>query len=474
MSFLKRLLRKGDKVDAPSKQRRVRRIPLERDVTITAFEQPEGAYTKDSAWSAPTIKGQGYGADPQMAGFFAERGFIGYQLCAQIATHWLVDKACNMPAKDALRPGWKIQEQDEAVLKRLHRLDRKMDIALRMRDVVRFGRVYGGQLALFDIATDNPAEFYENPFNRDGVTKGSYRGIILIDPVDATPVITADTVQDPAHPMYMKPTYWMIGGRKYHHTHFIQFVPYPVAKLARHRYNYFGVSVPERIYERVYAAEKTANEAPALTMTKRLVAMAVAGLDDADQDVVDSNIRWLTQMRDNYGVLATDGETSVTQLETSLADLDATIMTQYQLVAAAANVPATKLIETTPKGFNATGEYEAASYRETLESIQENDLRPLLERHYQIGCKSLGIDQAPEFKWQPLDSPTAKEQAEVELLKAQADQMYSNAGAIDGYDMRKRLAADEDGPYFGVDPEHEPEPEPEPESPIGGFGASFP
>ncbi len=35
-------------------------------------------------------------------------------------------------------------------------------------------------------------------------------------------------------------------------------------------YNYFGVSVPERIYERVYASERTANEAPQLAMTKRL------------------------------------------------------------------------------------------------------------------------------------------------------------------------------------------------------------
>ena len=57
-------------------------------------------------------------------------------------------------------------------------------------------------------------------------------------------------------------------------------------------------------------------------------------------------------------------------------------MSQYQLVAAAANVPATKLLGTTPKGFNATGEYEEASYHEELESIQANDLSRLLARHH--------------------------------------------------------------------------------------------
>lgn len=435
------------------------RQPSTNTTRVTPFEVPTGAYTGDSAHNIKGVhSGLGYGCDPQVAHYFGSRGFIGYQMCTHIALHWLVDKACNMPAKDALRPGWKIQTQDAELKKRLSRLDRKTDLALRMRDLVRFGRVYGGQLALFDVATDNPAEFYENPFNLRGVAKGSYRGIVLIDPINATPMLNEDAIQDPAHPMYMQPTYWQIGGRKYHHTHLVRFVPYPVARLARQRYNHFGVSVPERIYERVYAAERTANEAPALTMTKRLVAMAVAGLADADQDVVDGNLQWLSEMRDNYGVLATDDDTSVVQLETSLADLDATIMTQYQLVAAAANVPATKLLETTPKGFNATGEYEAESYRETLESIQENDLRPLMERHYALGAQSLGLPETPEFMWLPLDSPTAKEQAEVDQIKATSDKLWSDLGAIDGYDVRKRLDSDEEGPYFGVDTSFDDDP----------------
>src|SRR5690606_36986455 len=89
-------------------------------------------------------------------------------------------------------------------------------------------------------------------------------------------------------------------------------------------------------------------------------------------------------IRNNYGVmLHGEGET-VGQMDTSLADFDALLMTQYQLVAAEANVPGTKLLGTTPKGFNATGEYEEAVYREELESIQTNDLSPMLERHYKL------------------------------------------------------------------------------------------
>ena len=57
-------------------------------------------------------------------------------------------------------------------------------------------------------------------------------------------------------------------------------------------------------------------------------------------------------LRDNYGVKVIDKDAEdLTQFDTGLADLDVTIMTQYQLVAAIAGVPATKLLGTTPKGF---------------------------------------------------------------------------------------------------------------------------
>jgi len=147
----------------------------------------------------------------------------------------------------------------------------------------------------------------------------------------------------------------------------------------------------------------------------------------------------------------------ITQQDTGLADLDTTIMTQYQLVASIAEVPATKLLGTTPKGFNSTGESEAEDYRVMLESIQANDLDPLLERHHQLVWLSaikpkFGItdDIEVETSWRPLDSPTAAEWADVNLKKAQAAVAYAGIGAIDGEDVREQLRRDKDSDYFGL------------------------
>ncbi|HCT1986905.1 TPA: DUF1073 domain-containing protein [Proteus mirabilis] len=404
----------------------------------------------------PSFKGeQVYGVPESQASWYASQMFIGNNMCAVIAKHWLVDKACNMPARDAIRQGYDIDcdnDDDRTISKKLRKRDKKYRITHQLKELVHFGRVYGGRLALFVVETSNPKEWYENPFNIDGVTKGMYKGIKQIDPQWVTADLTDSNVQDPASMDFYEPTYYVIGGRKYHKSHFIKFVPFPVPNVLKPMYNYFGVSVPERIYERVYASERTANEAPQLAMTKRLLTMGIADPESADKDIIRENMLYFMEMRDNYGVQMTGSEDTVQQFDTSLADLDATIMTQYQLVASASNVPATKLLGTTPKGFNSTGEYEEANYREELESIQSNDLEELLQRHYDMLMRSDGLPVTEiSITWAPLDSPTAVESADIELKEAQTDVALASTGAIDGLDIRKKLASNKESSYYGIE-----------------------
>ena len=92
-----------------------------------------------------------------------------------------------------------------------------------------------------------------------------------------------------------------------------------------------------------------------------------------------------------------------------------------------------------------------------LESIQTNDLQPLLDRHHQLVMRSvirpkfnLPEDLELEFSWRPLDSPTAAEWADVNLKKAQAAAALAQIGAIDGQDVREQLRRDKDSDYFGL------------------------
>lgn len=214
------------------------------------------------------------------------------------------------------------------------------------------------------------------------------------------------------------------------------------------------------IYERVYAAERTANEAPQLALTKRaMIFYTDAAKALANQATFEQRLSIWAHFRDNFGVKVADKEADlIEQKDTSLSDLDAVIMTQYQIVAAAANIPATKLLGTTPKGFNSSGDYETDSYHEELESIQTGDLEPLIDRHMVCLIRS---EIAPKFTggkvfstevvFEPLTTMSAEEQAGVNKTKAETDKILADAGAIDGADIRRRIAADEMSGHNGLE-----------------------
>lgn len=425
---------------------------------------PEYTVAMDSCEGVSSLKAQyqyGYPIPETQVMWYASQSFIGYQLCAMIAQHWLVSKACLMPAKDATRNGYEITVNDGTevspdILDAMRKADVAYNINKNLIQFVQMGRVFGIRVAMFVVDSDDK-EYYSKPFNPDGVTPGSYKGISQIDPYWITPQLDNEAAGNPAAINFYEPTWWNINGKLVHRTHLVIFRTEEVPDVLKPMYIYGGIPIPQKVYERVYGADRTANEAPMLALTKRMDVMktdAAAAL--ANEGDFTKRMQQWTFNRDNYGIKIIDREDDMLQFDLSLADLDAVIMTQYQLVAAAANVPATKLLGTQPKGFNSTGEYEEANYHEELESIQTHDLTPLLDRHHLLLMRS---DIAPHFNiepfattvtWNPLDAMTAKEQAELNKLKADTGQVLMSTGAIDGMDERSRVINDPESGYAGM------------------------
>ena len=386
--------------------------------------------------------------------WFTSQSFIGHQLCGIIAQHWLVDKACSMPAQDAVRKGWAVVKDDGEELspelaKIIKSAEKRHQMKAQMREFVRKGRVFGIRICMFKVESTEP-DYYEKPFNIDGVKKNAFKGVVQLDPYWCAPMLDQDSASRPESLHFYEPTWWMVAGKKIHRSHLLIFRHNPPIDILKPVYLYGGVPLAQMLYERVFAAERTANEAPQLVQTKRTNVWLTdmeAAMTDESKTIQLLNM-W-TQYRDNYGVKLGDKDSDeFQQFDTTLTDLDAVIMTQYQLVAATANVPATKLLGTQPKGFNSSGDYEEAVYHELLESIQENDLTPFAERFYQMVIKSeTGKNIDVSISWNPLDTPTAKELAETNLIKSQTGQQLVMSGALSSEEERQRIATDKSSGY---------------------------
>ena len=419
--------------------------------------------------------------------WYVTQSFIGYQACAFVAQHWLIDRCCSMKGRDAIRKGFQLVfdegiEVDPIVTKRIEKWDKKLKLRKLLETADKFKNVFGISHVLFMVDSDDP-DYYEKPFNPDGIQPGSYRGMVRVDPYWISPLLTTEAVEHPDSQSFYEPTFWIISGQKYHKSHFVILRGPEVADILKPSYLYGGLPLTQRILERVYAAERTANEAPQLALSKRLVIRYIEKIEQAiaNQGKFEEAMAVLAEWRDNFGVFVEDSANKVEQQDTSLSDLDSVIMTQYQIVAGQSGIPATKLMGTAPKGFNATGENEIKMYHEELESIRENDLTPIIDKHHACLMRSHIAATLPDknplmidIEWNPLSVSSDKELAEVGELKARTYQTIQSTGAIDEYDIRGAVVKDKTSPLSGIESVERPEeleelelPEPEP----SGWGA---
>lgn len=391
---------------------------------------------------------------------FAVQGFIGFQACAILCQNWLINKACYLPAEDAIRPAYELSYVTTDEKEKIDK-DFLTKIINESNDLKGFNikkvcetfatkkRVYGQILAYPIVEGAN----YEQPFNIDSITENSYKGMTVIDPVWYTPILDEEAVSNPQSLRYMKPTYFqMPDGKKIHHSWCIFGVNGEVSDILLPTYRFGGYPIPQLIYERVYCAEKTANEAHMLAQSKRLL---IADINVKSYMTNPNNtvkeLEALTQFRDNWGIMTKRPGDSVQQIDTSLTDLDEVIMTQYQLVAASSRVQATKLLETQPKGFNSTGDYEDKQYKLTLVGIQNTDYIPILDFHYALLSKSkYGITRDYTITFKEIDTPTELERAQINQTKAQTDSVYVQSGILSPDEVRDNLIKNPNSGYNDI------------------------
>lgn len=410
----------------------------------------------DVAAMTPQYQGRGCGGmPPHMLAWYANQAWIGYHAISILLQNWLITRACKIPAEDATRNGWKINGLDEEKTKRLKQFDKKRKIKHLAMEQARYTRSFGIRISIFKVRSDDP-NYYEKPFNIDSVGIGCYEGISQVDPVWCAPQFDSQNVSDPSRIDFYEPDYWLIGTKLYHKSHLVITRYVEVPDILKPTYQFGGLSLPQLIWERVYAAERSANEGPQLLMTKRFnivkTALEAIGSDPAS---LAAKYQEIAELRDNYGLFVMGTSDDYAQHETALADVDTVIMTEYQLTASVAEMPATKLLGTTPKGFNPTGEYETANYNVLCAGIQEHHCDPLLERHYQLACRHLwDEDYDIEVEWNPMDEPTEAELSDVQLKKAQTRQINQTLGNVSPQENREAIKADPASGYNLKDDEN--------------------
>ena len=388
--------------------------------------------------------------NPRVLKHFQSRVWITYSGCAIIATHEFVNRACTIPAEDAIAHGYKVlctstahkhdqehDEREENFLKDVKKAADKMglnDACIRLNYKKK---VFGVGVAIprvefredaFSPHNKNRPYSYADEYEPKAVKPNSFKGFAVVDPHWLTYKWDDESATDPTSPHFLEPTWIEVGGKKIHRSWVIRVVNSEIPDILKPAYYYGGLSLTQMIYERVWCADKLANEAPLLAMTKRLL-IADGNLEQMITDARHTNIffKAINYFRDNFSIFIKKPSSNVTQLDTNLSELTALTMAQYQLVSAIAQIPVTKLMKNVPTGLQSTGDYEWDDYAQTLRAIQERDYTPLLRKHYELYCASYYPERTDiklDIEWNSIDVPKEKEQVQM------ASQLATTIGSL--------------------------------------------
>ena len=161
------------------------------------------------------------------------------------------------------------------------------------------------------------------------------------------------------------------------------------------------------------------------------LAMALAS-DQAD--LVLNRLRAMDLGRSVIRAIMLDKEEDFRREATPLSGLPELLEKFCQRLAAAAEMPVTILMGMSPAGLNATGESDRIAFYDSVASMQERSLRPVLEQLLRLlflskAGPTRGLE--PEnwsICFNPLWQPSEKEQADTRYVQAQTDAIYIDRG----------------------------------------------
>jgi len=415
-----------------------------------------------------------WGMDSKVLEYYESRIWIGYPAMAHLATHEIICGTLDIPAKDAIAKGYTIdvdsddvgnggaakdEAKDEKNAEVVKELLKKADGEHRLADVCRkfcFQKREFGVAYAVPMFKDEENHDYSKPFNPDGIHKDSFIGMKVIEPIWMAYEFKENDANNPLSMSFYEPEWYRVaGGAKIHKSWVVKSVHVPVSDLKKPTYYFGGLSLTQMIYERMYCADKCANEAPMLVMTKRLlVADANVQAMLSDDTVAKKTMESLNYFRDNFSIFFKNPNTQVTQIDTSLEGVAQTGMSMYQLAAAIAGMPVTKLLKNVPTGLQSTGDYEMADYHELLGEIQEHDYKPLIGMYFKCLTMSMyGKVIDVTVKFNPLDTPKRSEIVQEESSLASTISTYLTANVITIEEARDVLRKRRDGVFSGLSKE---------------------
>ncbi len=300
---------------------------------------------------------------------------------------------------------------------------------------------YGG--AFLYINTDDTDLNLPLYLNERTASTNKITGLTVIEPWQAAPVQVNSF--NPLKENYMEPELWWVLGASstVHKTRLIPVVFYSVPDLIKPLYNYLGLPLSFYMKNYVSNADTVRQSISDLVLRFRTKIIKTTAQKIADPQT-QARVKYMNATSNNLATLLLAKDEEWIETVTSLSGMDNLLSQMYELMTASTRgIPVTKLLGLSPRGFNATGEYDENNFYDVIDGYSQTVVVPVMERLAEyILCFKAGILSEPKYEFNPRKQIRPKEQAEINNLKADYISKLIMSGVIAGRDAIKAISED--------------------------------
>jgi len=349
---------------------------------------------------------------------------------------WLAKRIVNTVADDMTREWLHVmfdgfEDNGQFVIEQA---EKRLGLRAKVNEALRWARLYGGSLMIIG-ASDT--QDLSKPLTIETMKKGSLKYVQVVDRWRVSPSGVL-TKQLDSYNFGLPDTYVVAESSVVvHHTRVLRFNGQKLPYFAWMQNAMWDDSELQHVVESLLNCD-TATAAVATMLFEANVDVVkspslteLLATKDGEAKAI-KRFQLAAMMKSFNRTLLLDGQEEYEKKQNSFANLD-DIVERFMIdVCGAADIPMVRLFGQSAGGLNATGDNDVRNYYDMVSAKQEAEMRPALDRLYEMICRSeLGtVPKDFRYDFNPLWQISDKEQAEIDKSNAERDKTYIEAGVL--------------------------------------------
>lgn len=336
---------------------------------------------------------------------------------------WIGGVAVDTVAEDMTRGGVSIKgELKPKDIARIEELAVQLNIWSEVRDDIAWSRLYGGAICVYLVE----GQRLSTPLRVETVGPKQFKGLITLDRWMVEPSLN-DLITD-FGPDLGKPKYYTVNanapaliGERIHYTRVLRMDGVHLPFNQRMMENLWGISIYERMYDRMIAFDSATTGAAQSVYKSYLRTVSMKDLREniaaggGQLDGVVQYVQMMARFQSIEGITILDLEDEFSEGGAqNFAGLREALMCFMEQLAGAIGVPLVRLFGMSPAGFS-TGDTDLRMHYDTINKEQKSKLLVFVTNIYRMIAQSEGIDVPKGFgvEFNPLWQLTETEKSTI-------------------------------------------------------------